>query len=1182
MHLNRSTLPVILFISLLFLAFIPIPAYSASVGDLTVTSEKVFKKTVIQVTVTDTDLASGTSAMPLVTVNKDVKISKATVTQTTRQLPMYQTVGGSWIGFVTVDRELTDLGIPSAPSAQDPTPPTGGFDDGVAPGNEIILEPDIVGRANQMDNDGNTLNDVDVHNIIATVIANQGDIFTITYHDANPSALISVEIEIDSTEGVISLDKTTYPIDARVHVTVADRDLNIDPTTETDSIAADSITLSGVTGADEADIELGALTETGPNTGVFTSSTTIPDALRLEVMQIVYTDTDAPDGQNLGRSASAIITSSSGIVTLDKEEYRVYEEAKVKLTDPDLNKDSDSYESTPDSDGPGSVRITSSTDHNGFILVLDETGKNTGIFEESIDFKLGEPPSISPHLKVSSGDTIAVIYADALTKGGNTNVQLITTATIKTFTGSISLDKDIFGPAQIATVTLNDPDENLDRNIQDIISYTTEILDVRSQWTGKPEPGVDGPFSVTLIETGANTGRFEGTFNIDFEVDHGVSGPSPILKVVTGATIIVTYHDQVNAEGVKHSELGHITDQEVYARARTYTGLISLDKSSYVPGRSPNTPSPSIVPEFGGLITISIVDPDRNLNIDAPDQYYEPDILLIEVKDKYGNLRTSYIDGVTVLLKETGSDTGEFEAEHRLLSGVQTNDIVTVYYMDDYDDQGNSLKIKRTASIVSHSGVLSMDSATVTETSKIVVTVEDQDWNFNPSELDMIPIGEVGSWGGVDIWTSTTREEGGVQISLTETGPDTGIFKGSIILGINIEASTGDTVTVRYNDEQNNNGIGVKQTATAKVTMSTGKITLDKSTYPINGKVIITIVDSDRNTDPEYTESIGADEVKAKTTSWLKPNQLDAGLVETGTNTGIFRGSLQLRSTPPDPVPEPEDGVIYCEHGDGLTVTYVDPKSADGKLNVPITATATTAQTTAKVAFNKSFYHIDEPATITITEPDENKDSEALESILVLVASDSDLTGIWANLLETGPDTGTFSGKVSFTLEILEGSLQVRNGDKIVAKYTDENPNPDDVPLKDYAGESLIVTAVAYMRFEPEPPLRPDIRILDINVYPTGEVKAGDQVQIVSSISNEGLTDQPLLYIVQIKDSEEHVVFLSFISGTLPGSKTLQFGLGWQPPVPDDYLAEAFAWRSWTEPEALAYPVETLITVEEG
>lgn len=76
------------------------------------------------------------------------------------------------------------------------------------------------------------------------------------------------------------------------------------------------------------------------------------------------------------------------------------------------------------------------------------------------------------------------------------------------------------------------------------------------------------------------------------------------------------------------------------------------------------------------------------------------------------------------------------------------------------------------------------------------VMVSDPDMNLNPKMIDKFD---------VNVWSSS--DNGGIKLTVTETGPDTGVFEGIVYFttdlsssGNRLHVSEGDTVTAEYND----------------------------------------------------------------------------------------------------------------------------------------------------------------------------------------------------------------------------------------------------------------------------------------------------------------------------------------------------------------------------------------------
>lgn len=93
------------------------------------------------------------------------------------------------------------------------------------------------------------------------------------------------------------------------------------------------------------------------------------------------------------------------------------------------------------------------------------------------------------------------------------------------------------------------------------------------------------------------------------------------------------------------------------------------------------------------------------------------------------------------------------------------------------------------------------------------------------------------------------------------------------------------------------------------------------------------------------------------------------------------------------------------------------------------------------------------------------------------------------------------------------------------------------------------------------------------------QVPVNKQVQITADVNNGQDRDQPFAYIVQVKDQNDVVVQLSWLTGTLTSGQSLNPAQSWTPTTPGSYTAEIFVWNSITNPDALSPPLTMNITV---
>ena len=184
---------------------------------------------------------------------------------------------------------------------------------------------------------------------------------------------------------------------------------------------------------------------------------------------------------------------------------------------------------------------------------------------------------------------------------------------------------------------------------------------------------------------------------------------------------------------------------------------------------------------------------------------------------------------------------------------------------------------------------------------------------------------------------------------LRETGNSTGIFQGVIgFLGIKkngtvfpqefggqvIDKIQGTGIEDGYIGARNGDEITITYTNSANVVCLSvfianfdSVVSMDRERYSSTDKVYLTIVSPDFNSNSEKVDEIGQ---KPENTIQIRTSvdRLDNyKLVETGKDTGIFVGELQLvlinkKSSKPLELKGPNDGVLYCSKEDFIEVVF--------------------------------------------------------------------------------------------------------------------------------------------------------------------------------------------------------------------------------------------------------------------
>jgi len=85
-----------------------------------------------------------------------------------------------------------------------------------------------------------------------------------------------------------------------------------------------------------------------------------------------------------------------------------------------------------------------------------------------------------------------------------------------------------------------------------------------------------------------------------------------------------------------------------------------------------------------------------------------------------------------------------------------------------------------------------------------------------------------------------------------------------------------------------------------------------------------------------------------------------------------------------------------------------------------------------------------------------------------------------------------------------------------------------------------------------------------------GKIMIDKQVMVVVDLSNGQDKDQKFAYIVQIKDENDVVLSLSWLTGSLYPRQTFSPALSWIPTSPGIYSIDIFVWESIDNPEALS------------
>jgi hypothetical protein len=341
-------------------------------------------------------------------------------------------------------------------------------------------------------------------------------------------------------------------------------------------------------------------------------------------------------------------------------------------------------------------------------------------------------------------------------------------------------------------------------------------------------------------------------------------------------------------------------------------------------------------------------------------------------------------------------------------------------------------------------------------------------------------------------------------------------------------------------------------------------ITFDKPKYGPFDSALITITYQPANVDPTEYDSFLA---KVSTSSGIS-KILEFN--EKGIDEGVFTASVSF-------TPEPEiwPGELKVERDDDLIVEFTtgDNRTFTNRVDIDFY--------TSGVRLNKNVFTTKEKMAVFVWDLDMNRKPHTIDTLQVRVWSSTDQGGLNLILRELGANSGIFHENVTFTKdETSSGTrLRVSDGDTITVKYTDSTlPSPAKLSSNGFETveveelfEWALINDCACAPIERVTISQPQLFDLSAKVEtPVGEVNVGDQVMIETEITSVVNENQQFVYFIQVKDSDNVTVSLSWIKGELKLNEPMKVGQIWIPDSPGKYTIENFTWENIELPIALS------------
>ena len=662
------------------------------------------------------------------------------------------------------------------------------------------------------------------------------------------------------------------------------------------------------------------------------------------ILDTGYTGTDAPEIDYAGDNASEDAPTNTGEVALDSETYRVADDVTITLTDADLNTDSGSKEIYPITDADMKDLVTieiagkkclddKATDDitEGISEVsLRETADDSGVFEGSF-----EVPSNcgTGENSGTTGESISVTYTDFRDDTGGDS-EWSDSATIRADTGSVSLDRSVY-PIPTAedaedeieatkvtvTISVDDSDENTSSSSREKIKGVTVKLDSKEILADTKE----------LEETDSDSGIFETTVKLNSTANMADVDDNNIEQ---GDIITATYEDQSDASG----NVNTVSDSATFDLRNA---VLQSDKSTYVIGQD-------------ALITL--IEPDLNLDSGTVDSV---DLARIAWESDAADthLKNDDFGAVPQSLRETGDNTGIFQVVITIPVDLSDDEgssdkeflargeSITLTYNDRSpsgantvgdDDRNVELNIKTS----DFGATVELDQNVYTWTDKVFITIVASDYNFDSNIVD-----EIGPEDKGEI-TVRTRGDDLKEYRLAETGPDTGVFTGEIVLtgqenGIDPGSPTGNTggsgPTNGELEAKSSDGLSVSFdfsdgqapiVASALIRWNIGEVQWLEASYAATGSGIVRVIDPDMNLNPDAVDNL---DVVVYSETFL--GGIDLTVTETQESSGIFEGTVEF-----DPETASQGHRLQVTEGDIITASYEDVTVPDDD-DLEITAT---------------------------------------------------------------------------------------------------------------------------------------------------------------------------------------------------------------------------------------------------
>jgi hypothetical protein len=375
------------------------------------------------------------------------------------------------------------------------------------------------------------------------------------------------------------------------------------------------------------------------------------------------------------------------------------------------------------------------------------------------------------------------------------------------------------------------------------------------------------------------------------------------------------------------------------------------------------------------------------------------------------------------------------------------------------------------------------------------------------------------------------------------------------------------TLSIRFTD-------GHEIRKTAKINWNIGTIDFDRLFTDPREYIYIKVHDVDMNLNPESRDKIPIQVFSDSDKSGLV---IDAR--ELPDTPGTFVTGFSI-----SPQHDSKGNRLFALSDDTVYVQYDDhtlpkPYGIDDDLAVSVELPPFPLEQLdgKKVEWSQANYRTKNgtsSAKIIVTDSEQNKFADGIDTVKATIFSDSSIEGIIIDLYETNKDSGVFERTFAFSdKRSAPNILYGRQGDTMTALYD---------PVQSFDSEGIFMAATTLLGSTGPPLERAPAsyaRIVDSHGNSIYSPAVGQQVQLTSDIANGQNREQKFAYLVLIQDDTDTAVSLAWIDGTLNPESSFSPSASWIPQKEGHYVATMFVWESVDNPAALSPPIQIEFTV---